>query len=274
MADRGQCSDPELPNFNGAGLPLIPNQIELITAEDPVALRGSEGEFIDELKIRSWRGPEFIEVPALNQAGVGWIRAREWWPYQRPTFVTPPFAGYVSGHSTFSRAAAEVLTAITGDPFFPGGMGAFSVEAHEFLVFEDGPSESFELQWATYHDAADQSGLSRIWGGIHPPQDDFPGRIIGQLVGMDAMLLAEQYAFPLLGTYCPETDGYPCLCAGDFNSDGMRNLPDLLLLLVHFGETISITGAGASPVMDLDGSGDINTGDLLGMLTVWGQPCN
>jgi len=47
-----------------------------------------------------------------------------------------------------------------------------------------------------------------------------------------------------------------------------------LLLLVHFGETISITGAGASPVMDLDGSGDINTGDLLGMLTVWGQPCN
>ena len=274
MADRGQCSDPELPNFDGAGLPLVPNEIELITANDPIALRGAEGEFINEIKIRSWKGPDFIEVPALNKAGVGWIRASEWWPYQRPTFVSPPFAGYVSGHSAFSRAAAEVLTAITGDPFFPGGLGAFPVEANEFLVFEDGPSESFELQWATYRDAADQSGLSRIWGGIHPPQDDFPGRMIGEIVGMDAMLLAEQYAFPLLGADCFEVTGYPCLCPGDFNSDGMRNLPDLLLLLIHFGETVSITGAGASPVIDLDGSGDINTGDLLGMLTVWGQPCD
>ena len=42
------------------------------------------------------------------------------------------------------------------------------MEAHEFLVFEDGPSMDFELQWATYRDAADQSALSRIWGGIHP----------------------------------------------------------------------------------------------------------
>ena len=36
----------------------------------------------------------------------GWVLAEGWWPYQRPSFVTPPFAGYVSGHSTFSRAAA------------------------------------------------------------------------------------------------------------------------------------------------------------------------
>ena len=42
---------------------------------------------------------------------MGWILAADWLPYQLPTFVTPAFAGYVSGHSTFSRAAAEVLTA-------------------------------------------------------------------------------------------------------------------------------------------------------------------
>ena len=42
-------------------------------------------------------------------------------PHQEAVeFVTPPFAGYISGHSTFSRAAAEVLTLLTGDPFFPG----------------------------------------------------------------------------------------------------------------------------------------------------------
>ena len=30
-------------------------------------------------------------------------------PYQASNFVTPPFAGYTSGHSTFSRATAEAL---------------------------------------------------------------------------------------------------------------------------------------------------------------------
>ena len=109
--------------------------------------------------------------------------AEEWWPYQRPSFVTPPFAGYVSGHSTFSRAAAEVLTSITGSAYFPGGMGEFVAAQNEFLVFEEGPSEDIVLQWATYHDAADQCRLSRIWGGIHPLQDDLPGRLIGRTIG-------------------------------------------------------------------------------------------
>jgi len=48
-----------------------------------------------------------INDPATEMAGVDWILAENWWPYQRPTFVTPPFAGFVSGHSTFSRAAAN-----------------------------------------------------------------------------------------------------------------------------------------------------------------------
>jgi hypothetical protein len=44
------------------------------------------------------------------------MRAKEWIPYQRRTFVTPAFPGYISGHSTFSRAAAEVLTASPAAP--------------------------------------------------------------------------------------------------------------------------------------------------------------
>ena len=119
--------------------------------------------------------------------------AEEWFPYQRPSFVTPPFAGYVSGHSTFSRAAAEILTLLTGDPFFPGGMGTFDAKKNEFLVFENGPSMDIELQWATYRDASDQCSLSRIWGGIHPPIDDIPGRIIGEKLGKHAFSFAEDY---------------------------------------------------------------------------------
>ncbi len=126
-------------------------------------------------------------------AGVGWVLAENRWPYQRPSFVTPPFSGYVSGHSTFSRAAAEVMTLITGDEFFPGGMGEFIAKKDEFLVFEKGPSVEVKLQWATYRDASDQTSLSRIWGGIHPPADDIPGRLIGEKIGINAYNFAVPY---------------------------------------------------------------------------------
>ena len=64
---------------------------------------------------------------------------------------------------------------------------------NEFLVFEEGPSQDITLQWATYRDASDQTSLSRIWGGIHPPADDIPGRIIGEQIGIQAFELAETY---------------------------------------------------------------------------------
>ena len=85
------------------------------------------------------------------------------------------------------------LTALTGDPFFPGGMSGFEIRANEFLVFEEGPSVDMTLQWATYRDASDQTSLSRLWGGIHPPADDIPGRIIGERIGIDAFDLARRY---------------------------------------------------------------------------------
>ena len=133
-------------------------------------------KMLGKIKLYTWKGHDYIDDPYVEAAGVGWVLAENWWPYQRPSFVTPPFAGYVSGHSTFSRAAAEVLTLFTGDAYFPGGMGEFEAIKNEFLVFEEGPSVDVVLQWATYRDASDQCSLSRIWGGIHPSADDIPGR--------------------------------------------------------------------------------------------------
>jgi len=48
-------------------------------------------------------------------------------------------------------------------------------------------------RWATYRDAADQCSLSRIWGGIHPPMDDMPGRLMGEVIGVKAVDVAEQF---------------------------------------------------------------------------------
>lgn len=191
MADQGQSTDPRLPNFDPNGIPLVPDLIEMVQAGDPLA--GTVGQHVGKIKMRAWRGPDYIADPATDAAGVGWILAERWWPYQRPTFVTPPFAGYISGHSTFSRAAAEILTLLTGDAYFPGGLGEFHAPKNAFLVFEEGPSVDVTLQWATYRDASDQTSLSRIWGGIHPPADDLPGRLIGEKIGTQAFRQAEYY---------------------------------------------------------------------------------
>jgi hypothetical protein len=188
MADLGQSSNAALPSYHVNGITLEPGYIELVGEGDPLA--GPSGEYIGKIKLLAWRGPGYIVNPMTDDAGVGWILAENWWPYQRPSFVTPPFAGYVSGHSTYSRAAAEVMTALTGDAFFPGGMSSFEIPSNQFLVFEEGPSVDMTLQWATYRDASDQCSLSRIWGGIHPPLDDIPGRLMGIEIGLDAFNLA------------------------------------------------------------------------------------
>ncbi len=191
MADQGQRTDSTLASYAIDGIPLVPGYIELVEEGDTLA--GPENEHVGKIKLYAWKGPDFIEDPAADVAGVDWILAENWWPYQRPSFITPPFAGYISGHSTFSRAAAEVMTLLTGDPFFPGGIGEFHAPANEFLVFERGPSVDVTLQWATYRDASDQTSLSRIWGGIHPPVDDIPGRLIGERIGVDAFALGLRY---------------------------------------------------------------------------------
>lgn len=131
--------------------------------------------------IRGWKGP-----------GVRWQPADRWLPYQLPTFVTPAFAGFVSGHSTFSRSAAEVLTGLTGSSYFPGGLLEWRVEPGA-LKNETGPSKALTLQWATYYDAADDAGISRLYGGIHIPADDFAGRWVGSECGKQALALARRY---------------------------------------------------------------------------------
>jgi membrane-associated phospholipid phosphatase len=67
---------------------------------------------------------------------------------------TPPFPEFPSGHSTQSAAAATVLTAIFGDNF------AFDDNTDE----ADGlKPRSFPSFWA----AANEAGISRLYGGIH-----------------------------------------------------------------------------------------------------------
>ena len=253
MQGRGQCTDPSLPNYDVTGLPLVDGFCEMVQPGDSDFPSASD---VDKLKVRAWKGPEYIDNPDSDEAGVDWILVENWWPYQRPSFVTPPFAGYVSGHSTFSRAAAEILTAITGDEYFPGGMGEFTAPAHEFLVFEDGPSQDIVLQWATYRDASDQCSLSRIWGGIHPPCDDLPGRRIGIDVAEHALNTARAH----IEANAP--------CRADFNNDGMRAIDDLLVILASYN-SVPLNGPE-----DLSGDGFVGVEDILNFLMLFNEACD
>jgi len=187
LAGLGQSSDPLAASYNSNGLPIITNLIELVTSNS-VASGRHAGLTPGKIAVLAWPGPP--ANPATQHSGVKWIHGDNWDTYQRTNFVTPAFPGYISGHSTFSRAAAEVLAGITGSIYFPGGLGTFS---NYTLSFEQGPSSPITLEWATYYDAADGAGISRLWGGIHPPIDNLAGRIVGSQVGIGVWAAAQKY---------------------------------------------------------------------------------
>jgi hypothetical protein len=133
-------------------------------------------------QVRAWGGP---------YQGTRLIDGADWLPYQAPTFPTPPFPEYSSGHSTFSAAGAEILRLFTGSETF-GASVTFRAGSSKF---ESGvvPATDVTLHWATFSEAANQAGLSRRYGGIHFEQGDLDGRAAGRRVAQLAWARAQRY---------------------------------------------------------------------------------
>lgn len=133
-------------------------------------------------------------VTAWAGAGQGTqsIPAANWRPYQAITVVTPPFAEYVSGHSTFSAASARVLRLFTGSDYFDNSV---TIPAGNSRV-EPGtvPAAAVTLKWRTFSDAADEAGISRRFGGIHFVDGDLEGRRVGKKIGTAAFAKSMWYA--------------------------------------------------------------------------------
>jgi hypothetical protein len=133
-------------------------------------------------RVLAWGGP---------YKGTQLIKGEDWFPYQASTFPTPPFPEYSSGHSTFSAAGAEILRLFTGSEKF-GASVTFSAGSSKF---EAGavPARDVTLRWATFHDAANQAGMSRRYGGIHFEQGDLDARSAGRLVARRAWARVQRY---------------------------------------------------------------------------------
>jgi membrane-associated phospholipid phosphatase len=133
-------------------------------------------------KIRAWAGPGL---------GTRVIDGAAWVPYQVPTFRTPPFAEYVSGHSTFSAAGATVLRRFLGTDVY----GACATIPAGSSKVEPGvvPAQAMELCWDTFSSAAEEAGISRLYGGIHFRQGNEEGLILGRHIGEEVWRKAQTY---------------------------------------------------------------------------------
>jgi hypothetical protein len=122
--------------------------------------------------------------------GLGPIQGVEWMPFQPTTFPTPPFPEHVSGHSTFSAAAAEVLRRFTGSDAFGA---SYTKKARSMTIDASLPSNDVTLSWPTFSDAAAEAGISRIYGGIHFDKANVDGQALGRKVGAQAFAAAQGY---------------------------------------------------------------------------------
>lgn len=132
--------------------------------------------------ITAWAGPEH---------GVATILAENFVSYQQPgSDPSPPFAEYVSGHSTFSASAAEVMKLMTGSDYLGTSV---TINPHSSRFEPGTPGDPVTLYWETFSDTAQQSGISRLYGGIHFADGNEQGLALGAQVGQDVFNLAQAY---------------------------------------------------------------------------------
>lgn len=97
-------------------------------------------------------------------------------PKWEPILITPPFPEYPSGHSTVSGAMDVVLTAFFGADY----------------AFEDrtgSPDGRNPRNYRSFHEAAEEAGISRLYGGIHFRAAIVDGLAQGRCIGQYAVAL-------------------------------------------------------------------------------------
>jgi hypothetical protein len=137
-------------------------------------------------KIVGWAGPG---------KGVKTMLAEDWHPYSPLTFITPPFPGFPSGHSTASGAGAKMLELFTGSDRFessehrkagqltePGFKCAIIQMREGKIVLDPKLTCDVALKLPTFSATAEMAGISRVMGGYHIQTDNVEGLKLGRKV--------------------------------------------------------------------------------------------
>lgn len=120
--------------------------------------------------IQGFRGPG---------AGIGPMPGAQWAPFQPGNFITPPFAEFTSGHSTFSAAGAGIFSLFTGSDRFAN---SDTIVAGRLTTEPGIPAQTITLNWPTFSAAAREAGRSRMLGGIHFRMGNEYGLSMGQRI--------------------------------------------------------------------------------------------
>lgn len=131
-------------------------------------------------KLNAWAGP---------CGGVKELDPENWYPYSPRTFVTPPFPGYPSGHSTASGAAAKMLELFTGSDRY----GAVAVRVPGELTEPKCLEKEVRIELPTFSATAELAGISRVMGGYHIQADNEAGLAMGRAIA--------EYSWPKYRAY-------------------------------------------------------------------------
>lgn len=122
------------------------------------------------------RASAYLNVGMYDAFVSCWATKYTYWtarPFQRipgfvPVITTPNFPSYASGHSMISSAASLIMGQL-----FPDEATFFIAQAQE-------------------------AAISRLWGGIHYPQDNNNGFALGQLIGTKVVRNMQGPAHPFV----------------------------------------------------------------------------
>jgi hypothetical protein len=113
-------------------------------------------------------------IKGWNGTAMQTIDGQAWRPYQVPTFPTPPFPEYVSGHSAFSMSAAEVLKRFTNSDEFGHSYeqeGALRVEpdlgSADGVFFIGTPLQKRRMKQVNRASTAVSTSMKAMWLGLH-----------------------------------------------------------------------------------------------------------
>jgi hypothetical protein len=119
-----------------------------------------------------------------------------------PLLTTPPFPEYVSGHSTFSGAAETILTGLLGNNV------SFTTNSLE--------TPGVYRTFSNFTNAANEAGISRIYGGIHFNSGELEGLATGRSVGNYVL---ENLLAPIIDNQSPVIQASLLNDTGNSNSD-------------------------------------------------------
>jgi hypothetical protein len=134
-----------------------------MSAEEAAWMLAATGTSMADAFIAAW-GYKFKLNVVRPRTFIRATMDKQW----EPAIPTPPFPEFLSGHSTVSAAAARTLT---------GALG--------IVPFDD--STSMQIghtvrHFDSFRAAADEAGMSRIFGGIHYPTANVAGQELGRCI--------------------------------------------------------------------------------------------